>query len=249
MSHAMTAKQVLHQLDKWHVPYKKTLGWKTRNRKGHGAWGDMHGILNHHTAGATGGKASNENRVLKKGRPDLPGPLCNFSPARGGTVYLIGWGRANHAGAVRPQIQDRLLHSLVPIRPTTTEGETVDGNAFLYGVEVQNDGRGEHWPAEQLLSLILLNAAICDFHHWTATSSTQHYEVTLRKTDMHDIRGDKAGHWLRGEVAVALKAGPGKYTKVGWRPHVTPPPPPPPPVVLVCAHCCPLHCPKESVHG
>jgi hypothetical protein len=238
MSKAMTPAETIAQLKKWHVPYKATLGWKHRNRAGHGAWGAMHGVLNHHTAGATGEKATDEVRLLKKGRADLPGPLCNFSPARNGVVWLVGWGRANHAGAVRPQVLDRFLNDIGPQKPTGTSGETVDGNAFLYGIETQNDGRGERFTDAQLLSLVLLNAAICDFHRWTPNSVAQHFEVTARKTDMHNIRGQNSGNWLRTEVAVALRAGPGKYTVLGWRP------PAPVPALPECTHCCPRHCTK-----
>lgn len=253
MSHAMTFEQMIHQLDKWHVDYKVTRGAKTRNRAGHGAWGDMNGDLSHHDASPARMPALIANRVLKGGRSDLPGPLCNFSVGRGGTVYVIGWGRANHAGSVRPAVLDRFVTDTHPVRPGTTQGETVDGNAFLYGTEVHNNGLGEKYGKRQMLNLVLLKAAVLDFHKWTPNSSAQHYEVTARKVDMAPVRikgqvgsAHAAGPWLRREVGFALAAGPGKYTHVGWRPSEPdpPPPPPPPPVVLVCAHCCPLHCPE-----
>ena len=147
-----------------------------------------------------------------------------MSPARGGVVWLVGNGRANHAGAVRHQVLDAFLKKHVVHRPDTTDGETKDANAFLYGVEVQNNGRGERYPDVQLLSLVLLNAAICDFHGWGPNASAQHYEITRRKVDMANIRGENAGTWLRREVAVALRAGPGKYVTLGWRPPKPPDP-------------------------
>lgn len=228
MSHAMTPAELEAALKRWQVPYKPLLGWRSRNRAGHGAWGDMHGVLNHHTAGVRGASADSELKVLKNGRrpaggkPALPGPLCNVSPDRDGILWLVGWGRANHAGAVRPEILDRLIREDEPVRPRTTIGETADGNAFLYGVEVQNNGRGEKYPDAQLLTLVLFNAAVCDFHGWGPNSVIQHYEATMRKVDMAPIRGEAAGSWLRREVEVALTAGPGKYVRAGWRPAAPP---------------------------
>src|SRR3954471_2790970 len=93
VSKAMTPDQFLAQLKKWNVPYIAMPGWRTHNRAGHGAWGDMHGIVNHHDASPKSWSEARCTRLLSAGRSDLPGPLCNASPGRNGTLYLIGWGR------------------------------------------------------------------------------------------------------------------------------------------------------------
>lgn len=223
----MTANQFVAQLKKWKVPYRTTLGWKTRNRAGHGDWGNMHGIVNHHTASAAGTAALTENRLLKRGRPDLPGPLCNGSPARNGRLYLIGWGRANHAGSVRPEVLNDFLNDRRVSRPHTTAGETVDANAWTYGFEVQNNGLGERYTDKQLQTLVLTNAAICDFHNWSANAASQHKNITARKTDMAAIYGENADDWLNREVRLALELGPGNYSwphkAVPVKPAVKPP--------------------------
>lgn len=250
---------LLVHLDRWHVRYKVTKGARTRHRPASvGGWGPLNLVANHHDASRAGTPAVICNRTLKQGRPDLEGPLSQFSVGRHGKVFLIGFGRCNGVGTIRPGVLKRAVEEREPLRPTGTSGETVDGNTHSWNIEVHNNGLGEKYGDPQLLSLILLNAALLDLEGWSANSSIQHYELTLRKVDMHAIRRHKhdnaAGPWLRAEIAVALRAGPGKYTHVGWRPGVVPPPPPPPPPLPDCTHCCPRHCtplptPKESVHG
>jgi len=47
----------------------------------------------HHTAAAI-----DVDRILRDGRFDLPGPLCNWALHRDGSWWLVASGRANHAG-------------------------------------------------------------------------------------------------------------------------------------------------------
>jgi len=69
-----------------------------------------------------------------EGRPGINGPLCHILVARDGAVYLVAAGRANHAGKGGPW-----------------QGIPQDsGNAYLIGVEVENDGVGEPWSSELL---------------------------------------------------------------------------------------------------
>lgn len=230
MSKVMTPAQTIAALEKWGVPYVEEDGWKTRGRpRSTGAYGDMHGITNHHTATPNTSKASAVNRLLRVGRPDLPGPLAQFGTQRNGKVALIAHGRSNHAGAVRPAVLKAFLADAVVKRPKTTLGETVDANAFLYGNEVHNDGHGGYTEA-QLLSIVLLNAAICDFHGWSANACAQHFTITRRKVDMAKISGKvrnpdglNMDRWLRREVAIALAGGPGSYA-LPWQRKPVPAP-------------------------
>jgi hypothetical protein len=219
MSKVMTPAQLVAQLKRWEVPYREEDGWRARGRPG--AYGDMHGIANHHTATSHKAKPAAVDRLLRVGRPDLSGPLAQFGTRRDGTVSLIAHGRSNHAGAVRPSVLRAFLADKVVKRPLTSSGETVDANAFLYGNEVHHDGGGNYTDA-QLLSLVLLNAAICDFHDWPASAVAQHSTITRRKVDMaaprvHGIK-TSMDRWLRREVARALKAGPGQYA-LPWQPQ------------------------------
>ncbi len=211
MSKVMTPDQIVAQLRKWRVPFAGEDGWRTRGRPASLGWGDMHGIANHHTATSRDASAAATNRLLRVGRSDLPGPLAQFGTQRDGVVAIIAAGRANHAGAVRPEVKADFVNDRHVTRPTTTAGETVDANAFLYGNEVHNNGTGEKYPDAQLKSVVLLNAAICDFHDWSHFAASQHKNITARKVDMADIHGEDADSWLLREVKVALAGGPGTY--------------------------------------
>jgi hypothetical protein len=104
-------------------------GWKTRGRPG---TFEPRGVIFHHTAsGKSGGKAPALGTCLN-GRPGIKGPLCQVLIGRDSMVRVIAAGRANHAGEGGPLI-----------------GVPKDsGNAFLIGVEVENDGIGEKWTPE-----------------------------------------------------------------------------------------------------
>ncbi|MFF7415584.1 peptidoglycan-binding protein [Streptomyces lydicus] len=152
--------------------------WRTHNRAGHGAWGPLNGVMIHHTV-TSGTDAS--VRICYDGYADLPGPLCHGVIAKNGDVYLVGNGRANHAGLG----DDDVLAAVVAERklPTTNENN-VDGNAHFYGFECVNLGNGaDPWPAEQLDAIERVSAAICRAHGWSAASVIGHKEWTNTKVD------------------------------------------------------------------
>lgn len=88
----------------------------------------------HHTASNKSGGSAPALGICRDGRPGIPGPLCNVLIGRDGTVHVMAAGRANHAGRGGP------------FRNIPRDS----GNAFLVGVEVENDGIGEKWSAELL---------------------------------------------------------------------------------------------------
>lgn len=65
-------------------------GWEDRGRSATITF-DVLGC--HHTAAAV-----DVDRILRDGRPDVPGPLCNVALHADGTVVLVASGRANHFG-------------------------------------------------------------------------------------------------------------------------------------------------------
>jgi N-acetylmuramoyl-L-alanine amidase len=109
---------------------------------GHGPMGTVQGVMLHHT----GTKDSSPGdfptlRVVQRGRPDLDGPLCNYGLGRSGTIYLVTEGRAYHAG------------------PGKWMGITA-GNSHFLGIEAENGGTGNPWPAVQLDAYQRLVASI-----------------------------------------------------------------------------------------
>ena len=158
--------------------------WKTHNRNHKGMWGPVHGAVVHHTAGTGAGMAD----FCYRGTAALPGPLCHDFLAKDGTLYLVGNGRTNHAGTTPDTVRTRLINERMPMdaehRPSAVAAETRDGNAFLYGLEIENRGDGEDpYPAKQYDVAVRWAAARCRYHGWTARSIAGHREVNRRKVD------------------------------------------------------------------
>ncbi len=101
-------------------------GWATRGKP----MNPPKVVIAHHTATRPSTTDAAVIRLLRVGRTDLPGPLCQIGLARDGTAYVVAAGRANHAG--------------------TGGWHGVTGNANALGVEAFNDGLGEPWPHIQL---------------------------------------------------------------------------------------------------
>ncbi len=129
------------------------------------------GVVCHHTAGAESGDMPSL-RLLINGRSDCPGPLCNVGLARSGTVYVIAAGRANHAGK--------------------GGWRGLTGNSSVLGIEAENTGRGEPWPAAQLDAYRRLAAALASGTGKGAEFVCAHREwAPGRKPDPRDIEMDE----------------------------------------------------------
>lgn len=169
-------------------------GWQTR---GHGPLVAVRTVVCHHTAGPS---ASADPRpmpslqIITRGRFnqrtqlwELKGPLCNLGLGRDGTVYVVAAGLAYHAGVVR---------------------DPSYGNAYSLGIEAENDGIGEAWPAVQRAAYARLCAALVVEYGLTSSRVLAHREVCSpvgRKIDptgidMPALRGDVA------RVAEGLRA-------------------------------------------
>jgi hypothetical protein len=180
MSQPMTADQWLAALRAEGITdIVQMNGWRTHNRAGHGAWGEVHGVAIHHTAGVGSGLA----QYCYNGTPALPGPVCHDFLAKDGTLYLVGNGRTNHAGTIPDNVYASILREdMNPPRPDAAE--PLDGNRLLYGLEIENRGDGrDPYPAKQYDVAVRWAAARCRFHGWTAGSARGHKELTRRKID------------------------------------------------------------------
>ncbi|MFF7179285.1 N-acetylmuramoyl-L-alanine amidase [Streptomyces sp. NPDC008121] len=152
--------------------------WRTHNRNHKGPWGPVHGVMIHHTV--TRGTA-NSVRLCRDGHASLPGPLCHGVIAKDGTVHLVGYGRANHAGAG----DDEVLRAVIAERGLPPDNEaTVDGNRHFYGFECVNLGNGtDPWPKVQLEAIEKAAAAVCRAHGWSQRSVIGHLEWQPGKVD------------------------------------------------------------------
>jgi LysM repeat protein len=171
MATPMTPSQITAQLKKWGISYKEYKDWKTHNRNHVGKWGPVNGFMVHHT----GSDSKDQRELLYGGVSGLPGPLCQFGLAQDGTVHLVGWGRANHAGSGDPDVLNAVINENYGSYPPADNQSSVDGNARFYGVEIWYSGSHAMTDA-QYRTLRKLAAAICDFHGWSEKSVIGHGE-------------------------------------------------------------------------
>lgn len=100
-------------------------GWKTSGKQ----LTAVRGVVAHHTATKANTSDEAVERLLRNGRPDLAGPLCQLGLRRSGTWVVVASGKANHNGYGKW------------------------GNESI-GVEAYNDGVGERWPQQQYDSFV-----------------------------------------------------------------------------------------------
>ncbi|MFV0135443.1 N-acetylmuramoyl-L-alanine amidase [Streptomyces sp. HMX87] len=177
--------------------------WKTHTRTASTRpWGPVHGVLVHHTV--TKGTQKTID-ICRRGYSGLPGPLCHGVIGKNGVVYLVGYGRTNHAGGGDPRVLQQVIaenYGTAPNKPTRGNSDGVDGNRHFYGFECENLGNGQDpWPAKQLEAIVRAAAAVCRAHGWTAKSAIGHLEWS---DDKSDPRGFTMAS-LRTRIAERLK--------------------------------------------
>ncbi|MEV0370620.1 N-acetylmuramoyl-L-alanine amidase [Streptomyces sp. NPDC050636] len=181
-------------------------GWRGHNRNHKGPWGPVNGVIIHHTV--TSGTTSTVS-ICENGYSGLPGPLCHGMIAKDGTVYLIGNGRANHAGrgdgdVLRAVVAERSL-------PSVNDADT-DGNTHFYGFECENLGDGvDPWPQAQLDAIERAATVLCRFHGWSSASVIGHREWQPGKIDPKGFTMS----WLRERIAARLKSKPSSGSSDG----------------------------------
>jgi hypothetical protein len=193
MASPLTADRLLKALKDEGVKVVEYRDWRSNNRNHVGAWGPVHGVMIHHTV-TEGTDFSVE--LCYEGRSDLPGPLCHGVIAKNGTCYMVGNGRANHAGSGDGDV----LAAVIDERDLPADNDTdTDGNVHFYGFECVNLGdKVDPWPPEQVEAIVRASAAICRAHGWGKdgiTSVIGHLEWQPGKVDprgpgisMGDIR-------------------------------------------------------------
>lgn len=120
-------------------------GWKSRTYDAAGMAGNI-GVLWHHTATASASAMTTGAPTLNmciNGRSDLPGPLANIVFRRGGEIYVIAAGQANHAG--RGSVFGTYQNA---------------GNYYLIGIEMESSGTSDDWTEAQRRVAPYLAAAL-----------------------------------------------------------------------------------------
>ncbi|MEU4727052.1 MULTISPECIES: N-acetylmuramoyl-L-alanine amidase [unclassified Streptomyces] len=178
MAAPMSADRFINALRNEGLTVVEVGAWRTHNRNHKGPWGPVHGVMIHHTV--THG-TPHTVQLCREGHEGLPGPLCHGVIAKDGRVHLVGYGRANHAGAGDSDV----LAAVIAERrlPPDNEADT-DGNRHFYGFECENLGDGKDpWPAVQLEAITRAAAAVCRVHAWTSRSVIGHLEWQPGKID------------------------------------------------------------------
>lgn len=221
MATPLTAASLISALRAEGLTVVEVGSWRTHNRNSKGNWGPMNGVMIHHTV--TKGTASTV-QICTDGYTGLPGPLCHGVIGKDGRVYLVGYGRANHAGGGDNDVLNAVIaESYATNPPATHKGEgdsgAVDGNSRFYGFECENLGDGKDpWPAAQLEAITRASTAICRAHGWGAKSVIGHLEWSDQKSDPKGFTMAS----MRTRVAERLKHA------ANWNPSTTPPNPPTP---------------------
>lgn len=196
MAPPMSATGFLNALRAEGVTVVEVGEWQTHNRNHKGPWGPVHGVMIHHTV--THGSARTVE-ICRDGSTELPGPLCHGVITKDGTVHLVGYGRANHAGAG----DDDVLRAVIDEKALPPDNEAnTDGNRHFYGFECENLGDGDDpWPEAQLETIVRVAAAVCRRHAWSAQSVIGHLEWQPGKVDPRGFTMD----WLRDRVGARLQ--------------------------------------------
>ncbi|MFE4333963.1 N-acetylmuramoyl-L-alanine amidase [Streptomyces sp. NPDC056831] len=188
MATPLTASAFLSALRGEQVDVVEVGSWRTHNRAGHGAWGPMNGVMIHHTV--TSG-TDHSVAICRDGYSTLPGPLCHGVIDKAGTVHLVGYGRANHAGLG----DDDVLAAVIAERALPADNEAnTDGNSRFYGFECINMGdNADPWPEAQVEAIARAAAGLCRAHGWGAESVIGHSEWQPGKVDPRGPIGKKGG--------------------------------------------------------
>lgn len=165
-------------------------GWKNRGRPAStGSFNPQGPTTDHHTGTKTSASRTMPTlQTLIKGRPDLPGPLCQNGIGFDGTVYVIAAGRANHAG--------RIGKGGVAGMP-----KGADGNALAIGQEVDTNGTQKLSEAQRH-ALAVVNAV--NIKHFNRGTAYVHRHADISGTGKWDI-GNLTTAQCRSDAAAALK--------------------------------------------
>ena len=125
------------QCRRWGLLVTEVEGWKLRGSANF----DPKGVIAHHTAGNPKGDYPSL-KIVRDGRPGLPGPLSQIGLGRTGRVYVIASGRANHAGA--------------------GGWNGLSGNTSVIGIEAESVGTRDDWTDAQRRAYPILCAALLD---------------------------------------------------------------------------------------
>ena len=153
--------------------------WSTRGRPA--STGDFRpmGVLCHHTAPPAGTTPQTDLNVILAGNGDAPGPISQLYIGRDAVLYVVAAGRANHGGkGKRPGL----------------DSSCADMNLHTLGIEVGNDGMGEHWSDAVVTTYGRTVAALSAWYQWPLDAVYLH-ATTGPPSGGCNSKIDPAGPW------------------------------------------------------
>lgn len=162
-----------------------------------GAWAPR-AVMWHHTATPNPPKPGRpvSLRVCQQGRPDLPGPLCQWLVDADGGWWWVTDGLANHGGSGDRDVLAWLYASQRPdnpVRPRNNDSSVF--NRYTVGVEVEGTG---NWTPKVHDSVLRGTRALLAYYGAPKDNLIAHKEATTRKIDPVGIDMAGARRWLRG---------------------------------------------------
>lgn len=214
MTSPLTPDEILHAFRTWRVPFVEEPGWRARSTKR--SWGDITGVMCHHTGDDAADKI--DVAVIRDGHGTLPGPLSQFALRDDGVTVIIAAGTANHAGGGDFRVLDAVRaenYGAYPPAPRYTHGDlingkegSVNGNPLFYGIEAcyyRNLTKEARAAYPRLCAALIWALDKKDTaNRWTAKSVIGHKEWQRGKVDPALV--DMA--IMRSEVQALLEIGP-----------------------------------------
>lgn len=158
---------------------------------GHGDFRNLWGVMIHHT-----GNARETPESIRRGRPDLPGPLSNLHIAPDGTVTVVAAGVCWHAG-----------QGSYPGLPANAANFHVIGIECAWPFDTtirENTAWRERWPDPQIIAMRDTTAAILLRLGFDSSRVIGHKEWAGRSQGKWDPGNLDMG-WFRGEVTKAMR--------------------------------------------
>lgn len=126
-------------------------------------------LMNHHTAGPSSGLTPSY-AICRKGRSDVPGPLCNGYGGRDLVFRIVTMGLANHPGAGGPL-------TVAGVRMPKDSARIAS-----FGIEWEHNGTSP-WPPAMKEFMGKVGAAVIEWMGRPVEASIEHSSWTTRKID------------------------------------------------------------------
>lgn len=201
MAAPMTPAQMLAVAKSTGFPVNTYTGWETRTRNSGGTF-TPRGVVVHITAGGLGSRTAEAYiRDIILGDPQVSFK-AQFVTSPDGTIWLVGTGRANHAGYCSDRAAKAFTAASFPTSGTVDwRGRDCNPGEFTYGIE---NIAGSSMTGRQRAASVALCSAIARHYGWSGGEMAGHGEIASDRSaaDPNLNMGQ-----FRADVMAAVKGG------------------------------------------